>query len=182
MPTHEKNKMIQVGIITSAHGVQGEMKLRSFTADPLSIFDYQPLHDASGQQHYSFTVRSEVKGQFIVRLKGISDRNAAEKMAHTALYVPRERLPEPEDEETLYIEDLRGLRVLLEDGTLYGQVQDVVNFGAGDIVEIKPAQGGKSELYPFTHATFPTIDLTSGHLVVCTPQVVMAPPKGKDEA
>ena len=92
------------------------------------------------------------------------------------LGVPRERLPELEEDD-FYIEDLVGLNVITEDGAAFGSVKAVVNFGAGDLVEIKPTEG-KAELYAFTHATFPSVDLTAGTLTFAAPELVVA----KEEA
>lgn len=166
-------KLIQVGMIASAHGVRGELKLRSFTADPLSLLDYQPLLDAKGEREFSFTLRGEAKGQLIVRIKGVDDRNEAEKLAGIELFIPRDRLPENGDEDDFFIEDLIGLEVRLVSGAHYGHIKQVMNFGAGDIVEITPRHTKKTELYPFTKASFPTIHIHDGYVMLDAPEAII---------
>ncbi len=174
-------KLIQVGVISGAHGVQGEVKLRSFTGDPFAILDYQPLSDKTGARSFTFTLRGEAKGQLIVRLDGVKDRNAAELLSNTELYIPRERIPETEDEDDFLIEDLIGLEVRLENGKTYGSVKTVMNFGAGDIIEITPQAGGKTELLPFTRASFPTINLDEGCILFLPPEITIVETDKKDD-
>ena len=175
------SKLIQVGVISGAHGVQGEVKIRSFTGDPLAILDYQPLSDKTGARQFTFKLRGEAKGQLIVRLDGVKDRNAAELLGNTELYVPRARIPEAEDEDDFLIEDLMGLEVRVEDSATYGTVKTVMNFGAGDIIEITPLEGGKTELFPFTRASFPTINLDEGFILFLPPEITIVETDKKDD-
>jgi 16S rRNA processing protein RimM len=175
------SKLIQVGIISGAHGVQGEVKIRSFTGDPFAILDYQPLSDKTGARSFTFKLRGEAKGQLIVRLDGVKDRNAAELLAHTELYVPRERIPEAEGEDDFLIEDLIGLELRLEDATMYGTVKTVMNFGAGDILEITPLAGGKTELLPFTRASFPVIIIDDGYITFVPPEITIVATDKKED-
>lgn len=163
--------MVHVGTISGAHGIKGEIKLRSFTANPKAIADYQPLSDAKNTREFRFTIIGVVKDQLIAKVEGINDRNAAELLRQTELYAPRERIPSPQHEDEVLLEDLIGLQARLSDGSIYGNILAVMNYGAGDIVEIAPAKGGKTELYSFTLANFPDIFLDEGYLLFSPPEI-----------
>ena len=139
--------MVLVGAITGAHGIRGEVKLRSFTADPAAIAAYSPLETAKGAKIEIAKVRPQKDG-FIAILKGVTDRNAAEALRGTELFVPRERLPEPDDDE-VYVHDLIGLPVHLADGSLLGEIVDVADYGAGDLIDVKRHDSGETVLIPF---------------------------------
>lgn len=174
-------KRVLLGIITGVHGIKGEVVIQSFTADPLDIDAYGPLADADGARGYEIeTARPASKG-VIARLKGISDRSAAERLKGTELYVDRDRLPATEDEDEFYHTDLVGLAAQLADGTPYGRVVALPNYGAGDLIEIAPAAGGQTLLLPFTREAVPTIDLTAGFLVVVPPEEIEARPEDEAE-
>jgi 16S rRNA processing protein RimM len=157
-----------LGQIGAAHGVRGEVRLRSFTADPAAIVSYGPLETEDGRVLEIESLRP-AKDHFVVTLSGIADRNAAEELANTKLYVPRERLPEPSEPDEFYHADLVGLAVLDRTGRQRGIVVAVHNFGAGDLIEVRPDGGGKTELLPFDTATVPTVDVAAGKIVVDPP-------------
>jgi 16S rRNA processing protein RimM len=157
-----------LGQIGAAHGVRGEVRLRSFTADPAAITTYGPLETEDGRVFEIESLRP-AKDHFVARFSGIADRNAAERLANTKLYVPRERLPEPDEPDEFYHADLIGLAVVDRAGQSLGTVIAVHNFGAGDLIEVRPNAGGKTELLPFDAATVPQIDLAAGRLVVELP-------------
>ena len=142
--------MVLVGAITGAHGIRGEVKLKSFTADPAAIASYSPLETAKGAM-IAITKLRAAKDGFIAILKGVSDRNAAETLRGTELFVPRERLPEPEDDE-VYVHDLIGLSVHLADGTVLGEIVDVADYGAGDLIDVKVDGRKDTVLIPFADA------------------------------
>jgi 16S rRNA processing protein RimM len=139
--------MVLVGTITGAHGIRGEVKLRSFTADPEAIAAYSPLQTAKGARIEIAKLRLQKDG-FIAVLTGVSDRNAAEALKGTDLFVPRERLPEPEGDE-VYIHDLIGLAVRLKDGTSLGTVVGVANYGASDLLDVAVEGRKDTLLIPF---------------------------------
>jgi 16S rRNA processing protein RimM len=142
--------MVLVGLITSAHGIKGEVKLRSFTADPEAIAAYSPLETAKGEKISIAKLRAQKDG-FIAILKGVTDRNRAEALRGTELFVPRARLPEP-DEGEVYIHDLIGLPVHLADGALLGEILSVENYGAGDLIDVKIEGRKDTVLIPFADA------------------------------
>jgi 16S rRNA processing protein RimM len=144
--TREKD-MVLVGAITGAHGIRGEVNLRSFTADPAAIATYSPLETAKGARIEIGRIRAQKDG-FIATLKGVTDRNAAEALRGTELFVARERLPEPEEDE-VYVHDLIGLAVHLADGTRLGEIVDVADYGAGDLIDVKIEGRKDTVLIPF---------------------------------
>jgi 16S rRNA processing protein RimM len=161
--------LVSVGAITGAHGIKGEVKLRSFTADPQAIAAYSPLETAKGAKIEIVRLRAQ-KDDFIAVLKGVTDRNAAEALKGTELFVPRARLPEPDDDE-VYLEDLVGLPVLLKDGTVLGEIIAVANYGASDLIDVKIEGRRNTVLIPFgggftaeADAEKVIVDLPDGYL------------------
>ncbi len=171
-----------LGQIGAAHGVRGEVRLRSFTADPGAIAGYGPLETEDGRVVEIESLRP-AKNHFVATLSGVADRNAAERFANTKLYVPRERLPEPEEADEFYHADLIGLAVLDRAGTHLGTVIAVHNFGAGDLIEVKPQAGGKTELVAFNEINVPVVDIAAGNIVVDLPaEVSETPPRSKKKS
>ena len=164
---------IRVARIGAAHGIRGEVKLWSFTEDPLAVTDYGPLETADGARRFEIEAARPAKDHLVARLKGIGDRDAASSLRNTDLYVPRDRLPPIEEADTFYHADLVGLAAVRQDGTALGTVTAIHNFGAGDLIEIAPP-AGEPLLLPFTEATVPTIDLKAGRVVVVPPAVIEA--------
>jgi len=155
---------ICVAQIGAAHGIRGEVRLRSFTGEPTAIASYGPLESEDGTRRFTIETLRPAKDHFVARLEGISDRNAAEQLTNLRLYVARDRLPPAGDGE-FYHADLVGLAAVTPDGAALGTVTAVHNFGAGDVIEIKPASG-EALLVPFTDAAVPEIDLAAGRMVV----------------
>jgi 16S rRNA processing protein RimM len=161
-----------LGQIGAAHGVRGEVRLRSFTADPIAIANYGPLETDSGGVVEIEALRP-AKNLFVARLAGVTDRNAAERLTNARLYVPRERLPELRDADEFYYADLVGLAVVDRAGTQLGTVVAVHNFGAGDLIEMQQADG-KTTMLPFDAATVPEVNVAAGRIVVEPPAAVVA--------
>jgi 16S rRNA processing protein RimM len=161
---------ICLGQIGAAHGVRGEVRLRSFTADPGAIGHYGPLETEDGRVVRIESLR-RAKDHFVAQLAGISDRDAAERLTNVKLYVPRERLPEPDEPDEFYHADLVGLAVVDRAGAPRGTVVAIHNFGAGDLIEVKPTEGNTTQLLPFDEATVPEVDLAAGRLVVVEPEI-----------
>ena len=156
---------ICLGQIGAAHGVRGEVRLRSFTSNPEAIADYGPLEAEDGRVFAIESLRP-AKDHFVVRLSGVADRSAAEQLANLKLYEPRERLPEPSAADEFYHADLIGLAVVDGGGRPLGTVIAIHNFGAGDLIEVRPAAGGRTELVPFDATNVPTVDVAAGRIVV----------------
>ena len=158
----------------AAHGVRGEIKLWSFTGDPLAVGDYGPLESKDGKRQFVIDTLRPNKDFLVARVKGVDDRNAAEALRNVELYLPRERLPAIDEDDTWYYADLVGLAALAPDGAAIGTVAAVYNFGAGDIVELTPSAGGKTLLLPFTEAVVPEVDVKTKRIVVVLPAEIEA--------
>jgi len=158
-----------VAQIGAAHGVRGEVRLWTFTEDPLAVLNYGPLHSEDGKRQIDIKQVRPAGKHLVARIAGIDDRNAAETLRNVKLYVDRARLPPTEDDETFYHADLVGLAAVTDGGAALGTVTAVHNFGAGDIIEIAPPGGGDTLLIPFTDAAVPAIDLEAGRMVVVPP-------------
>jgi 16S rRNA processing protein RimM len=159
---------VLIAQIGAAHGVRGEVRLKAFTADPLSVRRYGPLETEDGVRRFEIEAVRPAGDMLVARLKGVSDRNAAEALKNLRLFVARERLPKPADDE-FYYADLVGLAVERPNGQAVGTVKAVHNFGAGDLLEIEPAGGGATLLLPFTEAAVPAVDLKGRKIVVDPP-------------
>ena len=147
--------LVLVARFGAAHGVRGEIRLKSFTGEPEAIAYYSPLYDQSGTRSFVLTYLRHVRDDmFVARVEGVTSRSDAEALTNLDLHVDKAQLPPAEDEE-FYHSDLIGLAAVLEDGTRLGDVLNVLNFGAGDILEVKPTTGGETLLYPFTKAVVP---------------------------
>ncbi len=169
---------ILVAAFGAAHGIRGEIRVKSFTADPAAFAAYGPLQAENGTRLFEILNARPLKDDlFIVRVAGVNDRNAAEGLNGTGLTVARALLPPPEDGE-YYYSDLVGLRAETADGSKVGTIAAVQNYGAGDILEIKPAKGGDTLLLPFLDATVLTVDLAAGKIVVALPEEVSGEPEG----
>lgn len=160
---------ICVGAIAGAFGVRGEVRLKSFCAEPAAIADYAPLWTRDGGRSFSVTLTRAIPQGFAARLSGIDSKEAADAARGTELFADRDRLPSLPDDE-FYHADLIGLPVLDTGGQEIGRLQAIHNHGAGDILEIR-APGRKSALLlPFTRAAVPTVDLTAGRIIADPPE------------
>jgi len=163
--------LICLGEITGPHGLNGEVRVRSFADTPSMLGAYGPLRDKAGRRFTVHSVQPNVK-VLTVRFDGVDDREAAESLRGTKLFVERGRLPEPEPDE-FYHADLVGLSVEKSGGELLGTVTAVKNFGAGDLLEVALANGG-SELIPFVSDYVAAVDLAAGKVVADPPTSVEA--------
>lgn len=163
---------ICVAQIGAAHGIRGEVRLRSFTEDPAAVTSYGPLESEDGTRTFEIEALRPAKDHFVARLAGVADRSAAEALTNIKLYVPRDRLPPTEDADTFYQSDLIGLAAVTQDGAALGTVKAIHNFGAGDIVEISPADGSAPLMVPFTADAVPEVDIKAKRIVVVPPALI----------
>jgi 16S rRNA processing protein RimM len=162
---------ILLGHIVGAHGIRGELQIKSYAEYPEDIAAYGPLTDETGKRTFEITdVRLTQKG-ILARIKGVDDRTAAEALKGTALMVDRSQLPEAEDGD-YYHADLMGLKAVTPAGDPIGTIVAVPNFGAGDLLEIRLAGSKQTEYVTFTDAVVPTVDLTAGTVTVVMPVMV----------
>jgi 16S rRNA processing protein RimM len=159
---------ICVAQIGAAHGIKGEVKLLSFTADPAAVADYGPLENEDGTLRLEIETLRRAKDHLVARLSGVHDRDAAQRLTNVRLYVPRERLPEPQPEE-YYHADLIGLRAEGRDGAELATIVGIHDFGAGDLLELRPPGASRTVLMPFTDTTVPVVDIAGGRIVIDPP-------------
>ena len=167
--TKSDTRLICLGAISGAHGVRGQVRIRSYTALPEDIAAYGSLRDASGKS-YQLKITGHNKGALIASIQGIETREAAEKLRNIELFVERSALPEPKKNE-YYHADLIGLEVFTENNSAYGQVLSIQNFGAGNLIEIRLVTG-KEEFLPLNKTTFPVIDVKNKKLIVSPPEII----------
>ena len=156
---------VQMAVIGAAHGIKGELRVKTFTGDPLALGDYGPLYAENGRAFEIEDIRP-AGDVVVVRFKGIRDRTVAEGLTGTALFVDRAVLP-AEEEGEFYHADLVGLAVRDETGAEAGKVTAVQNYGGGDILEIT-FRGRKGLLIPFSQAAVPKVDIAGGFIVIDT--------------
>ncbi|MEM8839421.1 MAG: ribosome maturation factor RimM [Pseudomonadota bacterium] len=160
------DRLICLGQIGAAHGVKGHVRVKPFTETPEGLADYGPLRDENGEAAFKVSTLRVIKGgMLVVKFKGVNDRDAAEGLNGTKLFVERARLPGIDDEDDYYVEDLLGLEAIDLSGIPLGTVQAVHDFGAGDILDIKP-EFGPSILVPFTKKAVPTVNFEDHRLEV----------------
>ena len=163
--------LIQVGRVAGAFGVRGEVRITSFTADPVALVDYKDLKREDGSPGLTLTSGRAVKGGVIVRAREVETREQAEALRGLKLYISRDRLPDPEEDE-FYVTDLIGLAVETADGEALGRVKAVQDFGAGDLLEIAPPEGGATWYLPFTREAVPEVRTADGVVVAVKPDEV----------
>jgi 16S rRNA processing protein RimM len=157
---------ILVGQIGQAHGLKGEVKLISFTEDPSGIARYGVLETEDKRLKLAIRSLKPQKGALIARFEGIEDRSGAERLKGIKLYVGRDRLP-PLEKDSYYHSDLVGLETRTAEGKALGRVSTVVNFGAGDLLDVRREGSAETLLVPFTGAK---VDLAGGVIEVDLPE------------
>ncbi|WP_425037792.1 ribosome maturation factor RimM [Primorskyibacter sp. S187A] len=160
---------ICVASIAGAYGVRGEVRLKSFTAQPEAVAAYAPLTTEDGQRSFDVSLGQSIKGGFSARLSGVTSKEEADALRGVALYAPRDRLPQLPDDE-FYHADLIGIEVVDTGGAVLGRVKAVHNHGADDLLEIHGPKLKATVLLPFTKACAPTVDLTAGRIVADPPE------------
>ena len=166
----EDAKRVCLGRAIGARGLKGEVRIKTFTEDPLAIGAYGPLQDEARTRQFEISNVQTAKDGVVARLKGVSTREEADALKGVEFYVDRNRLPDVEDDSTFYFEDLIGLVAINEHGSALGQVVAVQNIGASDLLEVRPATGGATVLVPFTREIVPDIDREAGWLLMLAPE------------
>ncbi|AZQ66126.1 16S rRNA processing protein RimM [Silicimonas algicola] len=166
------SETVCVGAIAGSFGVRGEVRLKSFCAEPEAIATYGPLSSEDGKASWAVTLARPVKGGFAARLTGVTTKEAADTLRGVRLYAPRDRLPALPDDE-FYHADLIDLAVFDTGGVEIGRVRAVLNHGAGDLLEIQVPGQKAPVLLPFTREVVPTVDLGAGRLVADPPEGLM---------
>lgn len=163
----ETGKLVVVGALMGAHGVRGDVKVRSFTAAPEDVFAYGPLLAGDGAVLLEAAAVRAAGAHFIVTPATPRTREDWEALKGARLHVPRAAMPAAEEGE-FYVEDLVGLAVFAGGNRPVGRITAVQDFGAGDLLEVQPAADGKRVLIPFTRQDVPTVDLAAQRIVVAS--------------
>jgi 16S rRNA processing protein RimM len=163
------SKKLLMGRIGAPHGIKGEVRIQSFTEEPLALVDYSPLATNRPGLVIEIETARATTNVLVARLKGVADRTQAEKLNGVELYVDRDKLPPPDGDDDFYHADLIGLDVRLNDGSVLGKVTAIPNFGAGDLLEVRDERTGDTYLYPFTKAVVPQVRIAEGYLVIEVP-------------
>ena len=176
-----EEKRVCLGVFASAHGVKGAIKVKTFTSDPHDIASYGSLSSEDGLRTFTIKVIRELSNEVVlITAPEIAHREDAKSLSGVKLYVDRDVLPEPEDEDEFYLEDLTGLKAIAEDGSPLGKVAAVHNFGAGDLLELRNIPGVKgSAMIPFTKEAVPAVDIAGGSLTI---SAAFSPQAGENDA
>ena len=161
-----------MGVFGAPQGVRGEIRVKSLTGEPSAIGAYGPLTNKGRTRMFAFESLRPLKDDLLVaRVTGILSREAAEAFKGVEIFARRDQLPAP-DEDEFYYEDLVGLEAVDAAGGPIGRVVSLMNHGAGDVLEIVPADGGETLLLPFTKSVAPRIDFAAGRFVIEPPREV----------
>ena len=161
-------KDILLAAVIGAQGLKGEVKVKTFTEAPEALRAYGVLHDVKGRRYEITAFRTVKPGEAVIALKGVRDRDAAEALKGTELFVTRDALPAPEEDE-FYHADLIGLEAFDSEGRLVGKVSAIHNFGASDVIAIARSDGDEV-LLAFTAETVPEIDIAGGRVRIAVPE------------
>lgn len=165
----DRANLILVGRVAGAFGVKGDVRITAFTADPMSLVEYRSLLREDGSPGLTLAGgRPDQKGGVIVRAAEVETREQAEGLRGLKLFIPRDVLPEPEEDE-FYVTDLIGLTVETPGGEVLGKVRTVHDFGAGDLLEIQPPEGASWWL-SFTREAVPEVRLAEGKVIGVRPE------------
>jgi 16S rRNA processing protein RimM len=168
-PAQAPDRLILLGVFGAPQGMNGAIRVKSLTSEPEAIGAYGALTDAQRRRTFAFESLRLLKGDMLVaRVKGVSTREAAEALTGVEIFARRRQLPSPGDGE-FYCADLVGLEAIGIAGAALGRVVAILNYGAGDILEIAPNGGGDTLLLPFTKAVAPKIDFGAGRILIEPP-------------
>lgn len=175
-------KRICIGKIVAAHGIKGEVKVMPAGSDPSVWESLNPLENKDATRVFTVKVTGKASVNMRVKIKGVDTRNDAEALVGEELYAMREKLP-PVEDDVYYLQDLEGLDVCLKtEENRIGKIKRVLNFGAGDILEVKLDGQKETELLPFTKQYVPEVNISGGYVVVSAPRMIFAEDDGDEDA
>lgn len=176
-----KTQQIHLGTIIGVHGVRGFVKIKPFTATPEDVLAYGPLSTQDGVTTYTLELKHMSKGVVVVQIEGINDRNQAELLKGTKLYVSADKLPDLEEDE-FYYADLEGLEArTIGSGKVIGAVTEIHNHGAGDFLVILSSDESEEYTIPFTKEAVPTLEISQGYITI-DPSYLIDDSKGSEES
>ena len=164
----DNSKLILVGQVAGGFGVKGEVRVTAWTAEPMALLSYGVLLRADGSPGLTLTSARPEKTTVVGRAREIATKEQADALRGLKLFIPRDRLPEPDADE-FYLTDLVGLEARDPDEVVLGTVKSVQNFGADDMLEIAPATGGPTWYLPFTSDAVPDLHIADGWLLAVKP-------------
>ena len=164
----DPDRLVLVARVSGAFGVKGEVRIRTYTNVPLAVLNFRELKHANGQHGLTLISGRSFKDGLIARAKEVATKEEADALKGLDLYAPRSALPPPEEDE-FYLTDLIGLRAETPDGSPLGVVKSVQNYGAGDVLEIGPADHKQTWMVAFTAETAPEVDIDGGRIVIVKP-------------
>ena len=168
----DPHRLIRLGVFGAPQGVRGEVRVKAYTGEPKAIAAYGPLTDAKGAKRFAIRfVRPLKDDMIVVRVDGVATRDDAQSLTGVELYARRDQLPPPAEDE-FYYDDLIGLAAETPEGEALGRVAGLVNYGAGDILEVAPEGGGETRLYPFTKSVAVEIDFVRERIVLNPPNEI----------
>lgn len=171
---------VLMGVIGAAQGLRGEVRVKSFTEEPVAIAEYGTVYDKQGKPFEILDIRPH-KEMVVIRFRGVNDRDQAEALRGIELFVERDALDDEDlDEDEFFYADLEGLEARDAEGNAYGIVSGIFDFGAGDILELTQ-DGKRSQLIPFSEAAVLEIDLDAGVLLIDPIAAGLVNPDGEDE-
>ena len=173
MARNSERSMVRIGHIAGASGVKGDLRISSYTEHPLDVCAYGPVENKDGKEKFILKPKRMAKGYVIAHADGIDNRDAAERLRGTELFITREALPPPGEEE-FYHNDLIDVAVFAVNGHVLGSVIAVHDFGAGTILEVT-RKAGKTVLVPFTKDVVPVVDLAAKRIEINPPEGLFGP-------
>lgn len=177
------DRRVVMAVVGAPHGVRGEARVKCFTQDPMALCDYGPLFISDGRSFTIASARPLKDDMLVVRFEGISDRDAIAALTRSELFIDREALPPVADEDEFYQADLIGLDIVTSSGEKLGTLIAIHDFGAGDVLDIRPDEGGGTWFLPFTKIAAPKVD-TAARTIIVDPAYLMKPEPahGADDA
>jgi 16S rRNA processing protein RimM len=175
------SKLILVGRIAGAFGVRGELRISTYTEQPMALAKFKKLLREDGSPALTLTSARPAKDGVVARCPEINDKDAADALRGVRLYVTRDALPKPVDEDEFYQTDLLGLKADTPEGETLGSIKAVLNVGAGDILEIDPGAGRATRYIPFTRAAVPEVRIGEGRVIVIPPVEIGEPEPNVDQ-
>ncbi|RCL00924.1 MAG: 16S rRNA processing protein RimM [Candidatus Tokpelaia sp. JSC189] len=157
-------KSVLMAIIGSAYGIRGEVRVKSFTADPLALGTYGPLYDRAGKNYQIKLLRPQ-QTVVVVHFEGVDNRTQAKELNGIELFIEYIQLPDDLGDDEFYQDDLLGFTAFDANGNEIGCISAFFNFGGGDIIELA-IKGGENRLIPFTKAAIPYIDMAVEQIIV----------------
>lgn len=164
-------ELLLVARVAGAFGVKGEIRITTFTDDPLALARYKALLRRDGSTALTITSARIAKSGVVARAKEVATREEAEALRGLQLFISRDILPPPEEDE-FYLADLIGMAIVAPDGAAIGSVKSVHDFGAGDLIEVLPEGGGATWWLSFTREAVPEVRLADRVLVAVPPAEV----------